>query len=81
MAEEPIEESWTFIGDDTDPELVKKIQEWEPMASLPGRASIDVRSNDMKRRGRESLDVSRARGSRAVSGGSKRQSVDVSRRA
>ncbi|KAI9889028.1 MAG: Sterol 3-beta-glucosyltransferase [Vezdaea aestivalis] len=26
------EESWTFIGDDADPELTRKIAEWEPMA-------------------------------------------------
>ena len=31
------EESWTFIGDDSDPELVRRIAEWEPM----GRASRD----------------------------------------
>lgn len=24
------EESWTFIGDDSDPELIKRIQEWGP---------------------------------------------------
>ncbi|KAI9680744.1 MAG: Sterol 3-beta-glucosyltransferase [Caeruleum heppii] len=29
---EESEESWTFIGDDNDPELVKRIREWEPMA-------------------------------------------------
>jgi len=26
------EESWTFIGDDNDPELVRRIAEWEPMS-------------------------------------------------
>ena len=26
---EDSEESWSFIGDDTDPELVKRIQDWE----------------------------------------------------
>ncbi|KAL8771767.1 MAG: hypothetical protein Q9209_002958 [Squamulea sp. 1 TL-2023] len=26
------EESWTFIGDEADPELAKKIADWEPMA-------------------------------------------------
>lgn len=25
-----IEESWTFIGDESDPELAKRIQDWEP---------------------------------------------------
>lgn len=29
---EDSEESWTFIGDDNDPELVKKIHDWEAMA-------------------------------------------------
>lgn len=24
------EESWTFIGDEGDPELIRRIQEWEP---------------------------------------------------
>ncbi|KAL8834178.1 MAG: hypothetical protein Q9170_003879 [Blastenia crenularia] len=26
------EESWTFIGDETDPELARRIADWEPMA-------------------------------------------------
>ena len=26
------EESWTFIGDESDPELARRIAEWEPMA-------------------------------------------------
>jgi sterol 3beta-glucosyltransferase len=26
---EDSEESWTFIGDDTDPELIKRMQDWE----------------------------------------------------
>jgi sterol 3beta-glucosyltransferase len=29
---EEIEESWTFIGDDNDPELVSRIHAWEPRA-------------------------------------------------
>ncbi|KAI9641319.1 Sterol 3-beta-glucosyltransferase [Ciborinia camelliae] len=29
---EDTEESWTFIGDDNDPELIKRIHDWEPMA-------------------------------------------------
>lgn len=28
------EESWTFIGDESDPELARRIAEWEPMANL-----------------------------------------------
>jgi sterol 3beta-glucosyltransferase len=30
-----IEESWTFIGDDNDPQLVGRIQNWEPRGT-PG---------------------------------------------
>jgi sterol 3beta-glucosyltransferase len=29
---EDSEESWTFIGDENDPELVKRIHDWENMA-------------------------------------------------
>ncbi|KAI4117926.1 MAG: hypothetical protein LQ345_001918 [Seirophora villosa] len=29
------EESWTFIGDEADPELTRRIAEWEPMAQSP----------------------------------------------
>lgn len=28
------EESWTFIGDESDPELARRIAEWDPMARL-----------------------------------------------
>ena len=28
------EESWTFIGDEADPDLVKRIADWEPMAQV-----------------------------------------------
>ena len=31
------EESWTFIGDESDPELARRIAEWEPMASTGAR--------------------------------------------
>jgi len=31
-AVEDSEESWTFIGDDTDPDLVKRIHGWDAMA-------------------------------------------------
>lgn len=38
------EESWTFIGDESDPELARRIAEWEPMAQMghrdKGRRSI-----------------------------------------
>lgn len=29
--EEP-EESWTFIGDESDPEILSRLQNWEAMA-------------------------------------------------
>jgi hypothetical protein len=37
-----IEESWTFIGDESDPELQKKLQDWD-LASRgrPPRVSMD----------------------------------------
>ena len=31
--DDDLEESWTFIGDESDPELSRRIAEWEPMAS------------------------------------------------
>ena len=33
-AHEESEESWTFIGDESDPELARRIREWEPMARV-----------------------------------------------
>ena len=39
---EEFEESWTFIGDDNDPDLIRRIHDWENMAqsgSLAGRNS------------------------------------------
>lgn len=59
-AEESIEESWTFIGDDNDPELIRGIHEWQNMASSPHRRSMDAR---------ESLDMGgRSLGNRVLSG-------------
>ncbi|KAI9822322.1 MAG: Sterol 3-beta-glucosyltransferase [Pycnora praestabilis] len=31
-AQDDVEENWTFIGDESDPELTRRIAEWEPMA-------------------------------------------------
>ena len=31
------EESWTFIGDESDPELARRIAEWEPYSQTGGR--------------------------------------------
>jgi len=39
---EDSEESWTFIGDDNDPELIKRIHEWEIMAQSQTSASRNV---------------------------------------
>lgn len=36
-----IEESWTFIGDESDPELQKRIRDWDPSAYTASRTSID----------------------------------------
>lgn len=41
------EESWTFIGDESDPELTRRIAEWEPRKSFQtgegrGIGSIDL---------------------------------------
>jgi sterol 3beta-glucosyltransferase len=39
---EDSEESWTFIGDDNDPELIKRIHDWEAMAQSQTLASRNV---------------------------------------
>lgn len=36
-----IEESWTFIGDESDPELQRRIRDWDPAAYKESRASMD----------------------------------------
>jgi sterol 3beta-glucosyltransferase len=36
-----VEESWTFIGDESDPELQKRIRDWDPTAYIESRASTD----------------------------------------
>ena len=37
-----IEESWTFIGDESDPELRRRLQDWEPPVRGRGpRVSMD----------------------------------------
>ncbi|KAI9654928.1 MAG: Sterol 3-beta-glucosyltransferase [Bathelium mastoideum] len=38
--EDDFEESWTFIGDESDPELSRRIAEWEPMASKGLRGGV-----------------------------------------
>ncbi|KAL8856931.1 MAG: hypothetical protein Q9178_006520 [Gyalolechia marmorata] len=48
------EESWTFIGDEADPELARRIAEWEPMARTGhnGGEKFGVRSRALGK-GRE----------------------------
>ena len=33
-AQDDSEESWTFIGDESDPDLQRRIAEWEPMTYM-----------------------------------------------
>ncbi|KAI4244852.1 MAG: hypothetical protein L6R40_002758 [Gallowayella cf. fulva] len=54
------EESWTFIGDEADPELARRIAEWEPMAQVGyGGEKFGARSRALGkgRDGREGEDV------------------------
>jgi len=51
---EESEESWTFIGDDNDPELVRRIHDWEAMAQSETASNNNV------------LSGSEASGSRSV---------------
>ena len=36
-----IEESWTFIGDESDPEIQRKMQNWDLASRRPPRVSMD----------------------------------------
>ncbi|KAL8944808.1 MAG: hypothetical protein Q9216_000230 [Gyalolechia sp. 2 TL-2023] len=54
------EESWTFIGDEADPELARRIAEWEPMVQSGYAASgekFGARSRALGRDRREEADV------------------------
>lgn len=44
---EDSEESWTFIGDDGDPEVVKRIHEWETMAQSGSLATKRTMSSNL----------------------------------
>lgn len=44
-------ESWTFIGDDNDPELAKRIHDWELMAQSSARTGKDPLGNRALRAG------------------------------
>lgn len=41
---EESEESWTFIGDDNDPELIRRIHDWEAMAQSETASNHNVLS-------------------------------------
>lgn len=41
---EDIEESWTFIGDDNDPELMSRIHAWDPRVVLAQSKEVDLDS-------------------------------------
>lgn len=54
------EESWTFIGDEADPELARRIADWEPMAQsgyAGGGEKFGARSRALGRGRREEEDV------------------------
>lgn len=36
------EESWTFIGDESDPELARRIAEWDPVVAAANRGRTGV---------------------------------------
>ena len=42
-----IEESWTFIGAESDPELLKRTQDWDGVRAP--RVSIDARTRSLSR--------------------------------
>jgi sterol 3beta-glucosyltransferase len=41
---EESEESWTFVGDDNDPEVIRGIHDWEPMAQSETASNNNVLS-------------------------------------
>ena len=40
------EESWTFIGDESDPELARRIKGWDPMVAMARRSAGAVMEGD-----------------------------------
>ncbi|KAI9877309.1 MAG: Sterol 3-beta-glucosyltransferase [Pleopsidium flavum] len=71
------EESWTFIGDESDPELTRRIAEWEPMAHMGhGDRSDSVHGIGAKGSSRSGV-ITPALGGRSL----KRSSVGLSRTA
>lgn len=53
------EESWTFIGDEADPELARRIADWEPMAQSGSgnKEKFGARSRALGRERRGEEDV------------------------
>ena len=47
--DDDFEESWTFIGDESDPELSRRIAEWEPMASKGLRGEYNTTGSGHQR--------------------------------
>jgi hypothetical protein len=52
------EESWTFIGDEGDPELVRRLAEWDPTAhisheGIPNRSLVSGRGGEQELGGKE----------------------------
>lgn len=50
---EDTEESWTFIGDDNDPELIRRIQDWDKNASSGSEAEIEASASLSRALGHE----------------------------
>lgn len=52
------EESWTFIGDEGDPELVRRLAEWDPTAHMshggqPNRSLVSGVGGEEDRGGKD----------------------------
>ncbi len=64
------EEAWTFIGDESDPELARRIAEWEPMAHLGHGGKADCTRSRGGRGADRSGSITPALGRRDVKRGS-----------
>lgn len=49
------EESWTFIGDDNDPELIRRMHDWDVMTQWQPRAPTITASSKNGSRGSSAL--------------------------
>ena len=53
-----IEESWTFIGDDSDAELSKRLRDYDPRAALEHRGGMpSLADRNLGERGRKALEA------------------------